>query len=261
MLALLSACSSQDSLQLTYIETIELDSIAPIGLAADDASLWISDSDHNRIVQINAFGKPIKLINDIERPMHLDIQGNTMYIPAYGGDIIHTISNSKMGELQVDIELDAPAGISVSGDMIAIADFYNHQIAFQKDGTWSTIGKKGKGKGELDYPTDVQIIGDQIFVADAYNNRIQIFNTNGESISIIGEEEKMNAATGIYATSEYVFITDFENDRVFGYDHNGNLLVEILEHLDKPTDLIIKDGELLVTNYGSRSIAKFNISN
>ena len=125
-------------------------------------------------------------------------------------------------------------------------------MLYSRDGQqYIAIGKKGKAEGELYYPTDVQVTDDLIWVADAYNNRVQAFTKDGVFAKAIGADLKINAATGIFISAEEVFVTDFENDRVLVLDMDGNLLQEINEGIEKPTDILVNQGLLYVANYRS----------
>ena len=253
----LNSCTEIEK-EWQQIDTIKLGNITPIGFAFQNDSIWIADGDHNQIVAVNSKGEIKKTVAEFERPMHMDIEKGVLYIPEYGSDQIIKYSNGE-GEksaLEIPDSLDAPAGVDIYNKEIAIADFYNHRIVYFNGKDWKPFGKKGKGKGELYYPTDVQILSNKIVVADAYNNRIQIFDKDGNSIQIIGESEKINAATGIFANEKEIFITDFENDRVLAYNQKGELQQIISENIDKPTDLVIKDDILYIANYKGKNILK-----
>jgi DNA-binding beta-propeller fold protein YncE len=142
---------------------------------------------------------------------------------------------------------------------MAVADFYNHRVVYFNGKENLTFGEKGKENGQLTYPTDVQFANENIYVADAYNHRIQIFDLTGKHLKTIGEAEKMNATTGVFVHEKNIFATDFENNRVLIYDLNGNLIQIIAEHLDKPTDVLVVDNQLFVTNYHGHSISVFNL--
>ncbi|MEM8906862.1 MAG: NHL repeat-containing protein [Bacteroidota bacterium] len=236
---------------------IDLGTVTPIGLTKSGDHLWIADGDHNRIVSITLTGEVSQSIDGFDRPMHLTHQNGVLYIPEYGSDRIIQFENGVQTVLALPDSLDAPAGVAVVGEEIAIADFYHHRILFYNGADWLSFGKEGKGKGELYYPTDVSIGADKIWVADAYNNRIQVFDKEGRAIQIIGEAEKMNAATGIYSNAEAVLITDFENDRVLIYNHEGKLLEVLSEGINKPTDLLIEEEVLYIANYKGKNILKW----
>ena len=234
---------------------IPLGEITPIGITQIEDHIWLSDGDHNRLAHLNKAGQVISTIDGFERPMHIDSDAQSLYIPEYGTDNITIFNPNEKKTLILSDSLDAPASIDIHEDEMAIADFYNHRILYSKDQkTWMSIGKKGKSIGKLYYPTDVEIFGDKIYVADAYNNRVQVFDKSGKSVLIIGEDQKINAATGIHLSQEELFVTDFENDKIHVYNHKG-LLLQTIEGFKKPTDLLIIDGSLYVTNYKGKSLS------
>ncbi len=255
----LVTCNTNTEWQLE--ETIPLGDITPIGIAYDGAHFWMSDGDHNQVVKVNKTGKVLETLNNFRRPMHIAFDQQKLYIPEYGKDSIAVIDGKKTGFLNVAFELDAPAGIALSetGD-VAVADFYNHRLLLRREGTWKSVGKKGRNAaGEFHYPTDVHFTSNALYVADAYNNRIQVFDLEGTHQLTFGRPDKMNAATGIYVWNDQVFVTDFENDRVLIYDTEGTLLQTLTEGFSNPTDLIVVDNQLYVINYKGRNMVRFGM--
>lgn len=251
----LSACSQTS--QWEYERTIQFEDITPLGITKNDDFLYVSDSDHNKVFKMDLDGKIIETYEDFDRPMHIDMDAGKLFIPEYGADTVTVIHNQKKSYMPLAVELDAPASIDMQGDDYLIADFYNHRIVYSSQGKDLTFGKKGKANGEFHYPTDIQFANNLIYVADAYNNRIQIFDRKGIFKQSIGEEDGMNAATGIYVTDKEIAVTDFENNRILIYDLNGKLLQILDKNFDKPTDVIINDNKFYVTNYKGKSIAVF----
>ncbi len=238
--------------------TFALDSLAPIGLAVYKDQLWVSDGDNNRLVSLTATGEIDQLITGLERPMHLDSDEDYLYVPEYGIDSIRLINaTGKVGTLPVGLPLDAPAGVSISGDNVALADFYNHQVVYYHNQQWKTLGKKGNGASEFHYPTDVQWTNDALYVADAYNHRVQVFDHQGQHLRTIGEQDSMNAATGIHVQDSLLAVTDFEQNRVLIYSTNGPRLQIIAGGLDKPTDVLFWKGDLYVLNYGNGALQRY----
>jgi len=256
ILSVLASCShSSDEWKL--VGKIDLGKVTPIGLTMQNDQLWISDGDHNQVVKINLEGKILETVKDFERPMHLDSDGGVLYIPEYGSDNIVILENGEKTVFAIPDSLDAPAAIDIYHQEIAIADFYHHRILYYDGTTWNAIGSEGKAAGEFYYPTDVSISKDKIFVADAYNNRIQVFDKKGNHQQIIGTEEKINAATGIFVTEKEIFITDFENDRVLSYDHTGILKQVFSEDIHKPTDILVAEDVLYIANYKEKNILTY----
>lgn len=247
-----------------FARTIQLDGVNPIGIAEVDGKLWLSDGDHNRLVQIDAKGKIEQTVDSLERPMHIDVSESILFVPQYGSDDIFNYNPvDPLSQLPVfdypKDSLDAPAGIAVLGKEKAIADFYNNRILYTDGAVWISIGKEGKAEGEFYYPTDVQLTDSLIWVADAYNNRVQAFDKQGNFVKMMGQDQKMNAATGIFVSDEEVFVTDFENDRVLVFDHRGTLKQELRDGIDKPTDMVITNGILYVINYRKGEIKIFQL--
>lgn len=235
--------------------SILLEGVSPIGMVIKDGEIWISDGDHNRVIIVDRAGAITKSFDEVDRPMHIEVRDDAVLVPSYMSDAILIFENDKIDTLEVLEELEAPAAISSSGDQFVIADFYNNRIVTNSGNEWKGIGKKGKGELEFNYPTDVQIFGDKIYVADAYNNRIQVLSMKGEFLNYIGEDQKMNAATGLFVNEKHVMITDFEHDRVLIFSHQGKLQQIIEKGLNKPTDIIVHEGEMFVTNYAGQYIS------
>lgn len=253
------ACETKPK-EWTYLQTIKLDGINPIGIANANGKVWLSDGDHNRLVQIDEKGEVIKQIDSLDRPMHIDASGEVLFIPQYGNDKIETIDQKGRFLLQVKDSLDAPASIAVRNKEKAIADFYNNRILYNDEqDNWISFGHEGGHEGEFYYPTDVQITDAAIWVADAYNNRIQVFDKKGNFVKMIGQDQKMNAATGLFVSNDEVLITDFENKRVLVFDHEGVLKQELKEGIEKATDLLIKDDMLHIINYRSGELVLYEL--
>ena len=160
-------------------------------------------------------------------------------------------SNAAFSEvISLSDSLDAPAAVAVRGSEKAIVDFYNHRILFsEKEGDWISFGKEGNYQGDFYFPTDVQITDSLIWVADAYNNRIQTFDKKGNWKKVIGADQGMNAATGLYVSENAVFVADFENNRVLVFDQEGELKQTLTDYILKPIDVLVQDDRLITLNF------------
>jgi DNA-binding beta-propeller fold protein YncE len=261
-LLLLGACSAPDKgasfSEFKLLKTITIDSIAPIGLAVYNNQLWISDGDNNRVVAIDERGKITKTIHQLERPMHLASDKDYLYIPEYGLDSIAVFEHTHfIKHLDIPLELDAPAGISINNKQIALADFYNHRVLYYNGKEWKVIGKKGKEDGAFHYPTDVQLTANKLYVADAYNHRIQVFDHQGLHLQTIGTQDSMTATTGIHIANNLLVATDFEQDRVLIYTTKGERLQVIAGAANKPTDVLLWKNSLYVLNYGNGTLQQY----
>lgn len=258
---LLAACSSKKDTSFSefkLVKTITIDNIAPIGLTVYNNQLWISDGDNNRVVAIDEDGNVIKTINLLERPMHLANDNKYLYIPEYGLDSISLFDDTTfVKHLDIPLELDAPAGVSIKNQQIALADFYNHRVLYYNGKEWKVIGQKGKEYGSFHYPTDVQLTEDKLYVADAYNHRVQVFDHQGLHLQTIGEQDSMNATTGLHVADDLLVATDFEQNRVLVYDTAGTGLQIIAGASDQPTDVLFWKSSLYVLNYGNGTLQQY----
>ncbi len=241
----------------TYVKSVSLGSISPIGIEYVNNHLWISDGDNNQIIQLSVNGIPKRSFPNYKRPMHLSSDSVYLYIPEYSANrILKRENEEEEFILEILDSLDAPAGVDIYKTEIAITDFYNHRIVFYNGKRWINFGEEGNSDGEFYYPTDVQVTQNKIYVADTYNNRVQVFNKKGEHLLTIGEDDEMNATTGLFVSLEEVFITDFENDRILIYNLEGQLKQMLLDkELNKPADAFIHDSRLYITNYIGKSLS------
>ncbi|WP_177218232.1 NHL repeat-containing protein [Robiginitalea myxolifaciens] len=254
----LMGCQQEDvPHEWQLVRTIALDSINPIGLAESNGKIWLSDGDHNRVVLYDLTSGPVRVVDGLDRPMHIAAVSESLFVPQYGNDKVEEIGATGRKEMILPDSLDAPAGVDVLGNQQAIADFYNNRILFFDGNEWIVFGKEGKAAGEFYYPTDVQLTETEIYVADAYNHRIQVFDKAGKPLRMFGKEDKMNATTGIFVGPEAVFATDFENDRVLVYSPGGERLQILEEGIEKPTDMIQLQDKLYIANYRKAELLEY----
>jgi DNA-binding beta-propeller fold protein YncE len=252
---LLFSCREEDK-KWTFNGKIELPEKArPLALVKTGDDLWFSDPEQFRLLKIDLSGKVLDSIVDIKRPMNIDFDEGKLYVPEFLTDTIWVFENGNKSSLSLNAKPQAPAGLNVNGDTIAVADFYNHMIILQIKGQVSFIGKEGHEKGELYYPIDVKIKDGKIYVADAYNNRVQVFDINGKILKVIGIEDGFNVASGIAFTKEDFAVTDQENSRVLIYNLNGELQQILSDNINYPTDVLFDENKLYITNFKENSIS------
>jgi DNA-binding beta-propeller fold protein YncE len=256
-----------------FEKTIQLQGVNPIGIALDGNDIFLSDGDHNRVVKVGDDGLIMSELGGFDRPMHIEfgeadfeitdkvttsrLKERALFVPEYGRDSIAVMRDNKVDYLVLKDSLDAPAAISVFNNEIAIADFYSNRVLYFNGREWISIGTEGKELGQLYYPTDVQITEKYIYVADAYNHRGHVFDKSGKGIALIGADQKMNAATGIFVNDSSVYLTDFENGRILIFDLKYNLKQILKTDIDKPTDIYVQDKVMYITNYRKGELVKY----
>jgi len=133
---LLAGCSQKK--QWAHKDTISLqEQVHPLGIAENEGAIWISAPDQKKLIQINEKGEVLNQKTDLERPMHIDAAAGKLFAPLYLEDQVVTIQNGITDTLSIGIEPDAPAGISVKGDItgltvyedqVLVIDFFNNKI-------------------------------------------------------------------------------------------------------------------------------------
>lgn len=117
-----------------------------------------------------------------------------------------------------------PAGMSVAGSQVFIADRFNHRVQkFSTGGGYSgKFGREGSGPGQLKAPEDVTVAEGLAYVADTGNARIQRFSPAGQHVDMWGREgpadgefnQPMSVAV---APGGPVYVVDKFNHRVAAY--------------------------------------------
>lgn len=254
---MLFSCTKENK-KWTFERKIELlEKARPLALVKTGGDFWFSDPEQFRLLKIDLSGKILDSIVGIKRPMNIDFNKGKLYVPEFLTDTIWVFEDGKKSSLSLNAKPQAPAGLNVKSDTIAVADFYNHRVILQIKGQVSFIGKEGHNKGELYYPIDVKIKDGKIYVADAYNNRVQVFDFNGEFLSVIGEQDGFNVASAMAFNKEGFAVTDQQNSRVLIYDLNGELQQILTDNINYPTDVLFDGKRLYITNFKENSITLY----
>ncbi|MDX1767150.1 MAG: NHL repeat-containing protein [Arenibacter troitsensis] len=255
---LLFSCE-EESKKWSFERKIELSQeVRPLALAKTGDAIWFSDPDHFRLYKINLSGKVLDSIVGIQRPMNIDFNKGRLYVPEFLTDTIWIFENGRKSPLLIRAKPEAPAGLDVKGDTIAVADFYNHRIILQINGELSFIGKEGHDKGELYYPIDVKIEEDKFYVADAYNNRVQVFDLKGKVIQVLGQQDGLNVASAIDLNVNFIAVTDQENSRVLIFNIDGSLFQILKSNINYPTDVLLEGNSLYIANFKENSISIYS---
>ena len=112
----------------------------PFGVACDNASLFVSDSDNNRVQKLRL------------------------------ADGAHLGTVGKAGCLKGDGQgqFNWPTSLCVAAGQLYVCDSYNGRIVvLGTDLSWRyTFGRRGSGDGEFSVPTAVAAHGDELYVVD-----------------------------------------------------------------------------------------------
>lgn len=263
--------------------------VQPIGVTYLDGRLYVSDAGANRIVVFDTVGALLDEWDGgeegLQRPMHLHLgRDGRLHVPEYLADrvtVLDVFGGDEPGRVVERIggrtgsgpgALDAPGGVSVFGDRVLIADFYNHRVqSFGPEGP-EVLGRPGRVRAtRMNYPTDVAASDSLIYVADAYNHRIQVFRPDGRyagrwggplGLGIPGGLKGwFRVATGVHVFGDTVYVADFYNHRVQVFGAGGRYLGQAADSLNLPTAAARGGrGEIYVADFGNARIVRFTPS-
>ncbi len=205
----------------------------PGKLLADEAGqrLFISDSNHNRIV-----------------------------VSSLNGKLIDVIGSGKIGHKDgkyADAAFDHPQGMVLKGDTLYVADTENHLIRTvdlksKKVGTLAGTGQQARGrdsggdllKTALNSPWDLTIVGNTLFIAMAGPHQLWQHKFGSNSISVFsgtGREDITNGShevsafaqpSGITSDGKFLYVADSEGSsiRKVAVDPDGKVTTVVGEH-------------------------------
>eukprot|EP00731_Ephydatia_muelleri_P034583 Em0066g21a len=128
-----------------------------------------------QVIQCN---KPISVAIHDNGDIYVGSTVHCIYVFDQAGQLKNTIGSRGSG----DGQFSYPYGISIKGDVLYVADRYNHRVQkLTSSGKFlHKFGQGGSGQGQLNCPVVVIIdSNNKLIVSDSGNHRIHIFNENG----------------------------------------------------------------------------------
>ncbi len=181
--------------------------------------------------------------------------------------------------------LNHPMGITCTTDgAVYIADTENHRIVklINSSGHLSFVnsfGKKGSKEGQFNNPTGIACdLTGRLYIADRENDRIQITDSTGKILSVIGEKSDSNftklfkpasislidpSDTYNYYHTGFIIVTDLNDSRIQKFSLDGKFLGGIqpgeygFEKVKLTSSAIDFYGNIWVTDAHNHTIHKF----
>lgn len=210
----------------------------PMAVAVSNRTIYISDTNNQRIQVFDYDGKPISMFGEpgegegqFRFPYGIasDAQGQLYIADLYNGNISIFSANGQFikyfGEKG---EFKGPAGLAIDGDKLYVSDVQSSEIKiFSLDGTkLLSFGKKGAGDGELNSPNALVHAGNKIYVSDTGNDRIQVFDEQGNFL--LKASSQLSNPRGISVDPQgNIYVVSNLTNKVVVFKPNGEKLTTI----------------------------------
>jgi DNA-binding beta-propeller fold protein YncE len=228
--------------------------IRPYGIAVDSGGkIYAADEGVDAIFIFNAETKAVELIrNDHEARFGLinglALDDNDRLFVSDGKlrqILVFNAKHQQEAAFGADV-LARPGGIALDREnrFLYAVDTENDQVIVFDADTFKVlrrIGVSGKkhtltAPGTFSLPTNVALDNDgNVYVTDTLNNRVEIFDADGNFISMFGRHGDgpgyFARPKGIAIDSDgHIWVVDTYQDRVQVFDHEGRLLIYIGGH-------------------------------
>ena len=128
---------------------------------------------------INVEDKPSCVTIHENGDIYVGSNDDHIYVFDQGGHLKNTIGCYGSG----DGQFNAPCSISVTGEVMYIADIRNHRIQKLTTGGkfLHEFGKEGSGQGQFRFPRGVVVDSkNRVIVSERDNHRVQVFSQDGD---------------------------------------------------------------------------------
>lgn len=178
--------------------------------------------------------------------------------PSFSYNIIGDFNNT----------LSKPMDIATTSSYKYVSDTNNKRVqVFDVAGSplFSFGGKEGEGEFKFPYGISVDDKG-RVFVADLYTGKISIHDAKGKFIANFAEKaNKITAPAALRIIDKKVYVTDISANKVFVFNMDGKLLLEIGKpgkkngEFNAPNAVTAdEDGNIYVVDTGNQRVQIFD---
>lgn len=250
----------------------------PFGLdAAPDGTVYVADSDNNRISYFNGSGKVLGSFGSAGSGpgqfgkaycVSVSPDGSRVLVSDYGTGRVQVFSRTG-SFLRMFYTGGQPLDVKQRPDgRILLCDFTSNRISlFSAGGSLLDTHEPGDG---LNSPSGIALFPDGRFVvADSENGRCVIFSESGKVIRTFGTPgsgpgQFINAAGVAIAGNRNIFVTDSSNNNVQIFSNKGSYLGSFGSTGSGPGQLVapsgiavLPNGRIYVAEFGNDRVSVF----
>ncbi len=232
-------------------------------LPNEDGSVWVIAYGSNELIRFDVNGLIVSRIkgpiNGFDRPMDIMEQENgNLLISEYAGDRISQLDSrgnfiTYFGSKGIsDGQVLGPQYLAQdSSENVYVTDFGNGRVVvFDKDGNWLY------NFGDFTSPTGITIIDDIVYVADSIIGTISMFDTSGNFLDYLVEEDSFLQVEALRKWDDYILVSD--TNRVYAVDiHNGQIH-ELVHTGNAPTRIMTadvnKNGSIIASDFHNNNV-------
>jgi DNA-binding beta-propeller fold protein YncE len=165
--------------------------------------------------------------------------------------------------------LSKPMDVTTTESFTYVSDTNNKRVmVFDSAGNpLFHFGEEGSQPGQFQFPYGISTdTKGRVFVADLYNGNISIFDQKGKFIEYFAHNSKaISTPGGLRIINEKVYVTDIQANKVFVFDMDGKLLLEVGQPGSEDGQLMApnavtadKEGNIYVVDTGNQRVQVFN---
>lgn len=140
------------------------------------------------------------------------------------------------------------------------------KVSYRLVASW---GNEGTAPGEFEDPIGIAVAQGKVFVSDARNHRIQVFDRNGQFLSVIGHPGTGLGGLGrpmnIAVSNGKLYVADYWNDDIAVFSMNGIPLQVIGRSGVGPGEFkapsgvaVLPDGDLVVADFYNQRVQELH---
>lgn len=251
---------------------------------------FLSDSSHNEIVGLEKNGKEFLRIgkDQLQMPQGLAFKDGVLYIADTGHHSLkaYDFKTKQMIVLGGDGSRGrtwaSPWDLEfMDAESLAIAMAGTHQLFSFNTKTKKLSLIAGSGaesindgplpKNSLSQPSGLSRLDGKLYFVDAETSSLRVLEKGVITTLVgtglfkfglkdgIGKAALMQHTTGVYATSEKVYLADTYNNAIRVYDVKTGAVTTLTTKLKEPNDVLLSGGELIAVSTGEHKIKKVNL--